>query len=160
MAWGTVTAFTAGQDVTDAFLLAQITDKFNAIATVQTYVPTFGGTGWAKGNGTLVADYWAYGNRVDLAVKFTLGTTSTGGSGGLTLTYPTTAAALSGMTCVGKLSKGGVAYLCIVEFGTSTISVNYLAAATGNYGGLVNAQPSAGNYTTGDIIQFFGSYNV
>lgn len=159
MAWD-VTTWTAADHGTATIMNSRIKGNFDAIGTTQTYVPTFGGTGWAKGNGTLVAHYWAFGNRVDLGVKFTLGTTSTGGTGGLTLTYPTSAPSMTGMTCTGKLSKGGVAFACIVEFGPATISVNYLAAATGNYAGLVNAQPSAGNYTTGDIIQFFGSFDV
>jgi hypothetical protein len=53
------------------------------------YVPTLGGTGWSLGNGTQNDGYRLQGQRLVGRSSITVGSTTTAGTGQLTLTLPT-----------------------------------------------------------------------
>lgn len=137
----------------------QVQQNMQCLGLTQTYVPTIAGTGWAKGNGTITASYFAAGNWVKVWIHFVLGTTSTGGSAGLTFTLPT-APVLDGAG-VSIVNKGGTPYagVCVASSGAGTLGV-YSLTALFALTGVVNGVPSAGNWATGDIINAQVEYTV
>jgi len=93
----------------NAVTTAKITDANVTAAKVSaeawtSYNPTVGGTGWAAGNGTLTGAWIQYGKVVHFRAQFTIGSTTTVGSGGLTLTLPTNAIAATALVCSGVFS--------------------------------------------------------
>ena len=56
--------------------------------TLQAYTPTLAGTGATVGNGTLLGGYVKYGRQVFVEIYFIMGTTSSLGTVGATLTLP------------------------------------------------------------------------
>lgn len=60
------------------------------------YTPTLGGTGWAIGNGTAVGKYVQIGKLVNFWAQITLGTTSTAGASGATVSLPVSAGPSNG----------------------------------------------------------------
>lgn len=159
MSWTTPRTFVAGETETAAIFNAHLRDNLNAIATVQSYAPTIGGTAWVVGNGTLTAKHFSYGNREFVTIHFVLGTTSVGGSGALTWTLPTSPAINGSGTAIFIKGSNGFAGFCKANAG-GVLNVYYIASAAGAIAGVVNGQPSAGNWTTGDVIDCQVEYTV
>lgn len=159
MAWD-VTAWSAGEDFTATKINSRAKSNFQAIGVTTTYSPTVGGTGWAKGNGTLTGYYTTYGNRVQVAIQFVLGTTSTGGTGGLTLSAP--AGPVATGAAVGKLilGKGGFNYQGTAQLISSTFNIYCVSSAIGLLAAVVNGAPSAGNWANGDTIYLACDYFI
>ncbi len=153
-----LTSWSAADHATATLMNARVQANFNAIGATSTYTPTVGGTGWAKGNGTLTGYYIDTGANVNLTIKFILGTTSTGGTGGLTFSVPVGSVATG--RAVGSLLmvKGGGAFVGACDIITSTIDCYVVSSAAGALGFLVNGAPSAGNWTTADAIYLSINY--
>ncbi|MYZ38351.1 MULTISPECIES: hypothetical protein [unclassified Streptomyces] len=80
-----------GEIVTDAMLNVEIRDQFNSMFDAwTTYTPTFVSTGTAPvlGNGTLTGRYMKWGRTVMVFAQFTAGSTTTFGSGNLSIGLP------------------------------------------------------------------------
>lgn len=156
-----LTAWTAGEDVDQTILQSRIRGNFQAIAVSQSYTPTMGGTGWAKGaNGTVAALYVAYTNRIQVGIVFTLGTLSSGGSGGLTFSAPAGPTALARTPGEAQFVKGGSTYIGQCSIIGSTISLVCTTSAAGLGGILINGAPSAGNWGNTDVIALFLDYFI
>ena len=57
---------------------------------LSTWTPTIGGVGWSLGNGTVTGRYHRIGDTVHYYLQMVWGSTTTSGTGGLTLTLPST----------------------------------------------------------------------
>ena len=84
MAWTNPRTWVAGETLTAALLNVHLRDNLNALGDPWTaYTPTL--TGWAIGNGTLVARYMATGKLIHAYIKITAGSTTTYGTLGVSL---------------------------------------------------------------------------
>ena len=160
MAWTTPITWVAGQVVTAATMNAQVSGNLNFLnAGVMTpsgawtsYTPTVGGTGWALGNATTVGAYAQAGKATDFQVQITFGTTSTFGTGALTISLPVQASgSTTANTWYGSAVHSGVTYPVILA-----------ASAGGTSGVCLTVASPAGNVTStapftwapGDGIRF------
>lgn len=159
MAWD-LTAWAAGESGSATHLNNRVKNNLSLIGVTQTYTPAIGGTGWAKGNGTLTGYYTSYGNRVQVVIKFVLGTTSSGGTGGLTFTAPAGPVATTTSPGVMILGKGGTNFVGVAQLVSSAFNVYYVNSAAGALAAVVNGQPSAGNWATGDTIYLSADYFI
>lgn len=75
--------------------------SLTGIAT-STWAPTIGGTGWALGNGTITGRYVQVGKFTFYRIEWDFGTTSTAGTGQLTLSTPVAASASHFLVTAGQ----------------------------------------------------------
>jgi hypothetical protein len=121
------------------------------------YTPTLGGTGWALGNGTLACAYQRVGKGVHYRVSLTFGSTTTAGTGGLTIALPLTALAAGDQPrMVGEFLKASnSARYPLQGIGTSS-TVDSVFVATSPMGALTSTVPLAP--LTGDKVLLSGLY--
>lgn len=104
------------------------------------YTPTVGGTGWALGNGTISGRYKKIGRVVVAQVLVTWGTTSSAGSGALTLTAPVASGTLDTWNGGGVAwdTSGGAAAAVVTRLtGASTTITCFVSNTAGTYDSLV-----------------------
>lgn len=154
-----------------------------AVGAVQPQALVTGtGTGWAwsswiptwtnvtTGNGVVVATYIQIGKTVSFKLRFTLGSSSSVGSGNTNFTLPVTATTNIGTQFVpiyggssyfnastGAVFQGSVAY----DSSTTAALQSILASGTyTNYDSVNSSKPFAEAFATGDIIYAGGSYEA
>lgn len=125
---------------------------------ITTFTPTIGGTGWAIGNGTIVARYHQIGSTVHYYVQFVLGSTTTKGTGGLTFSLPTTVS--------GTIDQwGNGAYNDISATNYYGLSARFTSASVIPYYGSTTLNSFTSTtypiaYGTGDTIEITGTYRT
>lgn len=154
MAWSTPRTWVAGEKPSAATLNTHIRDNFAAIGDAWTsYTPTQGNM--TLGNGALSCAYTQAGKLVSFRIKFTLGSTSTVGTGP-TFTLP--------VTSIASRSFGGV-----VQFWDSSASAItlgfYFASGAGTLGLRTDASGTINSTTpftwaNGDEISMVGTYEA
>ena len=153
-----LTVWSAADHANATLMESRIRANFAAIGSTSTYTPTVGGTGWTKGNGTLTGYYIDTGANVQLAIKFILGTTSTGGTGGLTFSVPVGTIATGEASGSLVMLKGGATWIGSCLATGSTITALAITTAAGQAGLVVNGVPTPGNWTTADAFYLSLSY--
>jgi hypothetical protein len=123
------------------------------------YTPALGGAGWGLGNGTLACAYQRIGKGVLYRISLTLGSTSTAGTGGLTLALPLTALLGTDQprTEGQFLKASNSARYPLQGLGTST-TVDSVFVATSPMGALTSTVPVAP--LTGDKVLLAGLYEA
>jgi hypothetical protein len=100
------------------------------------YTPVIGGTGWVLGNGTLTGYYHMIDAKtMAVSIELSTGTTTTVGSGALTLSLPATSAAGNTQEIPAKVNfqgSGSGLVVGICEIGPSTSFLTPLAPVTLN----------------------------
>ncbi len=123
--------------------------------------PTLGGTGWAIGNGTIVASYTRIGRTIHERVLITFGSTSTFGSASPTVSLPTDAVPQSrGMfEAVGVRNGVGSFRLFprISAIGGSAVLINAMGA---NGQGVAMTATTPAAWASGDTLEVYGTYEA
>jgi hypothetical protein len=125
-----------------------------------TYAPTLS-SGWLNGNGTYDAKYCKIGKIVHWRVTFTVGSTTTKGSG-MVMSLPVTAAATnSAVSAQGFLVTGSTRYIASVLFGSTTTVTIGTSVANATYT-TWNAMTATTPFTwaTNDIVILAGTYEA
>ena len=126
----------------------------------QSYTPTLSG-GWANGNGVWVARYAKLGKTVFLQAKFTVGSTTTKGTG-CNVSLPVTAQSASFASGVGtSLVAGSTEYLVHASIRTTTTCQlnNFYMASTPNRAGVAQFTATApATWATNDYFHFTLTY--
>lgn len=136
-----------------------ITGTGTSLGAWTSFTPTLGGTGWAIGNGTVTGRYCQIGKLVFFQLSIIFGSTSTFGTGQLTISTPTT-----------RATSGA---------GAATLNTNFLDVSTGtrvagygrigsgattvlmhqtDYNTIVDTRPFT--WANGDIIELNGTYET
>jgi len=105
------------------------------------YTPTIGGTGWALGNGTISAQWCQVGKIVYARVQIVWGSTSTFGTGQLTVSLPTAARATTYYRETGAAvitDAGTATYWGAVLLPSATTMAVYSVYAGSSYASLSN----------------------
>jgi hypothetical protein len=126
----------------------------------KSYAPTLS-SGWLNGNGTYDAKYCKIGKTVHWRVTFTVGSTTTKGSG-MVMSLPVTAAATnSAVSAQGFLVTGSTRYVASVLYNsTSTINIGTsVASATyTTFNSMTATTPFT--WATNDIVILAGTYEA
>ena len=151
-----------------------VTNGASAIQTLATGIDTSTGkgliasqswspvlsSGWLNGNGTWNADYFKLGKMVFFAATFTIGSTTTKGTG-LIMSLPVTATGNSASLYWGLATIGGVGYqLVTARTTTTTLSLQALDASATylKRTGVTSAIPAT--WATGDSFTVQGMYEA
>jgi hypothetical protein len=136
-----------------------ITGTGTSLGAWTAWTPTLSGTGWAIGDGTLLATYCQIGKVVHFRIQITFGSTSTFGAGALTLSLPVTAAGMNGhpMAHVAYVdTSAGLTYLGTArQSTTTTISPRF---GQNPDGGIFSG--TAFTWANTDIIRVVGTYEA
>jgi hypothetical protein len=126
----------------------------------QTWAPTLS-SGWLNGNGTYDAKYCKIGKIVHWRVTFTVGSTTTKGTG-MVISLPVTAAATnSPMGAVGFLTTGSTRYIASVLFNnTTTVSIGTTVASATYATWNTMTATTPFTWATGDIVILAGTYEA
>jgi hypothetical protein len=130
------------------------------VGSWQSWAPTLSG-GWLNGNGTYDAKYCQIGKTVHWRVTFTVGSTTTKGSG-MVMSLPVTAAATnSAVSAQGFLVTGSTRYIASVLFGNTTTVTIGTSVANATYT-TWNAMTATTPFTwaTNDIVILAGTYEA
>lgn len=127
-----------------------------------TYTPTLAGTGWAIGDGVVIATYNIIGKNVHFHIKITAGASTTfGGASAPTLTLPTTPLASGGnaWNLQGRFTdtSAGAAYGAVVTSSGATATMGS-PGVLGLFTAVTATSPFV--WTTSDIIELFGTYET
>jgi hypothetical protein len=128
------------------------------------WTPTISGTGWALGNGSILARYRRIGSDVAFQIYVVWGSTSTYGSSGNTANGlrlnlpPVTAAGLVHLqTGYAADVSLGVSYTLVGAADTSSVYIVYaLAGSSGNLSAVYSTVPFS--WASGDYIYIEGTY--
>jgi hypothetical protein len=126
----------------------------------QSWAPTLS-SGWLNGNGTYDAKYCQIGKIVHWRVAFTVGSTTTKGSG-MVMSLPVTAAATnSPVSAQGFLVTGATRYIASV-LTNNTTSVNIGTTVASATYATWNTMTSTTPFTwgTGDLVVVAGTYEA
>jgi hypothetical protein len=127
------------------------------------YSPTISGTGWAIGNGTIVAAYCQIGNMVHFRIRVIFGSTSTFGTTGMVTQLPSASAvsdfvdhALHG---VAYDASAATYYLLNARLqGTGSVMLMAVTSASGALGPVISTVPFT--WATTDQIRIDGTYEA
>ena len=157
-----------GEVVSAALMNQEIRDQFNTFFGAWTsYTPTFGSTGTAPavGNGTLTGQYMKIGRSVLMSVVFTIGSTTTFGSGNLNFTLPATvSAAAAGAVLNTSCSRTGtqnfiVGAAPLSNNGTTTSTMWFASTSTsGDWDAWTTSTPWT--LAAGDVVRVWGTYQA
>lgn len=126
--------------------------------TTGTYTPTLATSGTAPslGNGTLTGDYYRIGDLVYCNAEFTVGSTTTLGTGDIRLGLPIARTLTQTILGVGLIVMfSGVRYTLVSQIQPSVTNYVRLVRDTG-----VVTATSPATFVTGDVIRFSMSYQV
>lgn len=133
----------------------------NALGSAtDTWTCTLGGTGWAVGNGTISTGYTQVGKSVWFNVTFTTGSTTSYGTGSLTLSLPVTPKSTHMAVARYFDTSAGATYgaeALILTNGTA-VPIVTPATAGGSSRGITGTVPVTG--ATGDSITVTGWYEA
>lgn len=139
MVWTNPATWSAGAVLTAAQLNQQVRDNLKAIGDAGTaYTPTWAGTGSnpAIGNGSITGGYNLAGKRLWFWMQVTMGTTTTYGSGTLTLSLPagvTLAAGFWNFNGIARDTSAGAIYPMFAQpVGGTTVAIRTLPTTAGN----------------------------
>jgi hypothetical protein len=158
---------TLARTVADVYTQTQSDAKYALQTTVPagtwtTWNPTISG-GWAVGNGTWDASYVQIGKTVHMAGKFTVGSTTTKGSG-FTITLPVSMAANRGQVWngVAVVAGGSIYRLHWDNTGTTTTTawLGYQSAVPGYTGRAAITATVPLTWATGDSLAISGTYEA
>ncbi|MFK0151207.1 hypothetical protein ACIQVK_03880 [Streptomyces sp. NPDC090493] len=157
-----------GEVVSAALMNQEIRDQFNSFfGAWTTYTPTFGSTGTAPavGNGTLNGQYMKIGRTVIMSLTFTIGSTTTFGSGNLSFTLPATGAAASnGVALNASASRTGtqnfvMGAMPLTNNATTTSTIWFASTSTsGDWDAWTASVPWT--LAAGDIVRVWGQYQA
>lgn len=162
--------WSSGEIPTGADFNVEIRDQFNSIFGAWTaYTPTWTAATTAPvlGNGTLVGRYLKVGRTVQMTAQLTIGSSSTFGSGNLSLGLPAAAASISGGSP--GLLDVSVSRSVSPNFAIGKAPLSGSATTTGTIWlpsvstiGDWDAWTSATPYTlaAGDIVRVYGTYQA
>ncbi|MFL4904668.1 hypothetical protein ACJ6WF_16140 [Streptomyces sp. MMS24-I2-30] len=155
-----------GEVVTAAMLNTEIRDQLNSMfGAWTTYTPAFGSTGTAPavGNGTLTGQYMKIGRTVILSITFTVGSTTTFGSGNLNFSLPVTGASASnGVALNASASRTGtqnfvMGAIPLTNNATTTATMWFASpSTTGDWDAWTTSTPWT--LAAGDIVRVWGIY--
>jgi hypothetical protein len=129
------------------YWMQQLADAVEARGVWQAYTPTLAGTGWALGNGTLTGRYCRAGKTVFARLRLTIGSTTTKGTGQLTLGTPSVSKAGAYHTApvvvhdispagwsfgVGLLLESSATVACFQPAGSAITGTSPITLATGD----------------------------
>jgi hypothetical protein len=148
--------------VADVYTQTQIDSKLGAGGWTS-YTPTISG-GWAVGNGTWSATYTQIGKTVHFSARFTIGSTTTKGTG-FTASLPVEMAKNNNQQYSGVGIIGSSVYRLFFEAvgGSTTALTGYLGYASAAPGYLGRAAITATvplTWATNDTISFNGTYEA
>jgi hypothetical protein len=141
--------------------MPDLTADLDPPATHPPPAPVIGGTGWALGNGTLLGRFCQHGKTVNFLAAIIWGSTSTFGTGDLTITTPVLRRSIgTNMTCAFldvSTSKlfGGFVYLDSVGAAVPRVQV---AASGGELAAVTATAPFA--WAAGDALSLNGTYEA
>ncbi|KOG81231.1 MULTISPECIES: hypothetical protein [Streptomyces] len=153
-----------GEVVSATTMNQEIRDQWNSVLDAWTaYTPTFTSSGTAPvlGNGVLGGRYMKVGRTVHLSITLTWGSTTTPGSGNLSFSLPTPAAAsLPGVLSATCTTTGSVNFLVgAAPLGNGTSSTGTIWLANPGTIGDWNAWAAGGpTLAAGDIVRVYGTY--
>ncbi|MFG3426131.1 hypothetical protein [Streptomyces californicus] len=156
----------AGEVVTAALLNQEIRDQLNSMFDPWTsYTPSWTSSGTAPviGNGSIGGRYMKVGRTVHVFIALTWGSTTTPGSGNLSLGLPVAAAsALPGVLSATCTTTGSVNFLTgAAPLGNSTTSTGTIWLANPGTIGDWNAWAAGGpTLAAGDIVRVYGTYQA
>lgn len=156
--------WTTGEVVTAALLNQEIRDQLNSIFDAWTaYTPTFTSSGTAPslGNGTVSGRYMKVGRTVHVFIALVWGSTTTPGSGNLSLGLPVTgASSLPGALSATCTTTGTVNFLMgAAPLGNSTTTTGTVWFASPGTIGDWNAWAAGGpTLAAGDTVRVYGTY--
>ncbi|MGW6743793.1 hypothetical protein ACWGDX_24245 [Streptomyces sp. NPDC055025] len=155
-----------GEVVTDVMLNVEVRDQFASMFDAwTTYTPTLVSTGTAPalGNGALTGRYMKWGRTVMVLAQLTVGSTTTFGSGNLSIGLPVTGS--SGLT-PGPLelqcSRTGTVNFaigrCVTPTGATTTGTCWWPSTStaGDWDAWTSAVPWT--LAAGDIVRVYGTY--
>ena len=157
-----------GEVVSAALMNQEIRDQFNSFFSAwTTYTPTFSSTGTAPavGNGTLTGQYMKIGRTVIMSITFTIGSTTTFGSGNLSLSLPVTGASVSGGTALNSsVSRTGtqnfiMGAIPLTNNATTTGSMWFASTSTAGDWDVWTAS-APWTLAAGDIVRVWGTYQA
>ena len=121
------------------------------------WAPTLSG-GWANGNGTWSAYYAQIGKTVHVQMQFTIGSTTTKGTG-LTCTLPVTAKRANRQpnNPMARIASG--IYNLMAEFASTTTFTTYYDTGTNGAAGTITSTTPA-TWATNDTIQYSFTYEA
>jgi hypothetical protein len=124
------------------------------------YTPTIGGTGWALGNATLNGRWATVGKTVHWSVSIAWGTTTTFGTGGLTVALPTarTTASSAFPLTASATKTGSNIYDLWGQYSTTTTVSLYTLGTLGVAGAVTATNPVT--FASGDIVTVSGTYQT
>lgn len=162
MALTTPATWVAGAVVTATQLNTEDRDQFNALLAAPTaYTPTWTSSGSAPalGNGTLVGEYYAIGDKfVDFTITLTLGSTSTVGTGNYLLTLPPFTPAAGRKAFPGTFfdnSAGAIYPIFAVPNASTTLNLYQIASPVTTFTAALPVVPA-----TSDIYHIAGRYRT
>lgn len=126
-----------------------------------TYTPTLSGTGWAVGNGTLVAYYVKIGKTVHYKIMLVFGTTTTAGSVTPTFTLPSTIIStdnsyITSESTVQAFDSSATAYYNLgARYGVSNVSP-YVLGTNGLHSSVISTSPFT--WAVNDVLRVSGTY--
>jgi hypothetical protein len=128
----------------------------------KTWTPTIGGSGWALGNGQLIARYLQNGNTVHWMIRIQFGSTSTFGADQLTFTLPVAAQSASfwpvGSGNAGALKQGLSYYTLGLQYLSTTGVGLWVVGTSGASTSLTATAPVT--WASTDIIFLGGTYEA
>lgn len=123
------------------------------------WAPTLSG-GWANGNGTWVAYYSQTGKIVSCYGEFTVGSTTTKGTG-LTISLPVTARANLNQSFVVTVAVGASTYNCKYRLASTTTATLFSFYVSGTVvGEAAITSTSPGTWATGDKVRVQMDYEA
>lgn len=137
-----------------------ITGSGTSLGAWTSYTPTLGGTGWALGNGTATGFYCQIGKIVHFQAEITFGSTSTFGTGTVSVTLPLTAINATGANVSAFFfdTSASATYSAGAFQGTTTT----VACRTVGTNGLHSTTNSTTPFTwaSTDVIRVQGTYQI
>lgn len=163
MPWTTPGTATAGSVLTAAWLNTNVRDNLNMVAPVMSaatsFTPTLGNT-WANGNATTTGKYFQIGKLVIFWAQIVIGSTTTKGASGMTLSVPVTASNVLTYSSI-QYSYENVGVNVFFGTGCDYVSstTSFLYAVYGNSFASVTATAPF-TFATGSKIYYSGTYEA